>query len=169
MARCKVGDIYCIPLSNNRCAICQYVYDDRTGPMIRVLKQIFRKDQEINLNDLNPEELLFPPIITGLGAAINKMGWKRIGFLPIESFEYPCFVTAYYDFLSGKARRWFLWKENHEVELGNELPRKYIDCEYMMVWSPQDVVKRIETGWYFPKYKEMMEKNYFTIQKKEDD
>ena len=162
MTRIKVGDVYRIPLSENRSAYCQYMLRDRCGPMIRVFDLILNEEEDLDFVRLNVKKLLFPPIIVGLSAAVHKLDWERVGSLPIEKFKYPCFVSSYYHLVTGKAYKWFLWKADKETYIGNKLPRKYRKCEYMMGWSPQDVVRRIETGWYPQEYRDLMDINQFT-------
>ena len=105
---------------------------------------------------------MFRPVITGLFAAIRTGLWKKIGYIQVNDFEYPNFIATNYNQKTGKASIWFLWNGEKYIRLGTELPEKYKELEYHMVWSPYDVVDRIETGKYPFPYRELIELNEFS-------
>ncbi|PKO11943.1 MAG: hypothetical protein CVU39_26770 [Chloroflexi bacterium HGW-Chloroflexi-10] len=156
----KVGTIFEIQLSGYRKAFGQYIHKDRMGPIIKVFNLITkeRPDQNIILNSA----LLFPPIITGLFAALKAGLWVPIGFDEVKQFDYPGFVSTLYDQKTGEANIWFYWDGNKSIRLGTELQDEFKNKEYLMVWDPNDVVHRIETGEYPFPYKDLILFNKFS-------
>lgn len=73
----RIGDVVEIPLSDQRKAYAQYIIRDRMGPIIQVFKyiHIMRPELDLILNS----GALFPPVITGLSAAVKTGFWKKIG------------------------------------------------------------------------------------------
>ena len=156
----KIGDVFEIPLSDDRFAYGQYVFSDsKMGPLIQVFNLITKN--KIHIEKLGDVKPLFPPIITGLFAAIRTGMWKVIGRQAIKGFVYPNFISTFFDDKTGNARVWFLWNGKESVRIGSQLPDEYKKLEYLMVWSPQDVVKRIETGEYPFPYRELIQNNKF--------
>lgn len=156
----KIGDIFEIPLSDGRFAYGHYVYKDlKMGPIIRVSDLI--SEEVIQIEQLKNSTPLFPPIITGLFAAIRIGMWKIIGRIAVENFVYPNFVTAYYDEKIGKARAWYLWDGDKYTPLGSFLPEEYKELEYLLVWNPYSVVKRIETGEYVFPFRDLIRNNEY--------
>jgi hypothetical protein len=103
----KKGDFFELPLSDGRFAYGQYVFKDRKmGPLIQVFDLI--SENRIQIEQLKTAYPLFPPIITGLFAAIRTGMWNVIGRKAVENFTYPNFVSTFYDQKTGKARIWFL-------------------------------------------------------------
>ncbi|OGO35715.1 MAG: hypothetical protein A2W35_01910 [Chloroflexi bacterium RBG_16_57_11] len=156
----KIGDVFEIPLSDGSFAYGQFVFkDSKIGPLIQIFDLISKN--KINIEQLGSVGSLFPPIITGLFAAIRTGMWKIIGRKAIKGFVYPNFVSTFFDDRTGKAGVWFLWNGKESIRLGSRLPDEYKKLEYLMVWSPQDVVKRIETGEYPFPYRELIQNNKF--------
>jgi len=156
----KIGDVFEIPLSDGRFAYGQYVFKDREmGPLIQVFDLI--SETKIRIEQLEIATPLFPPIITGVFAAIRVDMWRVIGRKAVENFVYPNFVSTFFDDKTGKARLWFLWDGEKSVPLGTKLPDKYKKLEFLLVWDPSDVVKRIETGEYVFPFRELILHNEF--------
>ena len=163
--RVRVGDVFEIPLSDGRKAYGQYVFrDKKMGPLVQVFDLITEGDlpPEEVLERLKSAKPLFPPVITGVFAAVRTGLWKVIGRLPIREFTYPKFVSTFYDQKTGKARIWFLYDGEKDIRIGPELPEEYKQLEFLMVWSPYDVMYRIETGEYPYPYGDLIRYNKFT-------
>jgi Immunity protein 26 len=156
----KVGDIFEIPLTIGKKGYGQYVCRDKMGPMIRVFDLITLESPRID--EIVKSDQRFPPVITGLFAALRTGFWTRIGHKKIESFVYPGFVSTFFDVKTGKARIWFYWDGEKDTRLGTQLPDEYKDKEFLMVWDPHDVVHRIETGEYPFPYRDLILYNKFT-------
>ena len=156
----KIGDVFEIPLSDDRLAYGQYVYKDKMGPIIQVFDLISEK--KIRIDQFDKYKPLFPPIITGLFAAIRANIWTVIGRKEVEDFVYPNFVSAYYDEKTGKANTWFLWNGEKFITIGSKLQDNYKKLEYLVGWNPSDVVNRIETGEYIFPFRELILNNEFT-------
>lgn len=159
----KVGDIIEIPLTADRKGYAQYVIRDRMGPVIQVLNCIETSRPQIDY--ILESRPLFPPIITGLFAAIKSGYWIRIGNrIPIVN-DYPGFMSTLYDQKTGEAGIWFYWDGEKSIRLGERLPKKYKEKEFLMVWDPHDVVHRIETGEYPFPYRDLILYNKYTPRK----
>lgn len=146
MTRLKIGDIVEIPLSTGQRAFCQYVYRDKMGPIIRVFDLIVAPDDEIAIERLADANLMFRPVITGLFAAVRTGLWKVIGRFPVLDFQYPNFISSFYDHTTGKYGNWYLWNGTEYILLGHELPPVHHHLERLIVWHPHNIAKRIETG-----------------------
>lgn len=156
----RIGDIFKIFLSNPKVAYGQYVFKDKKfGPLIKIY-DVLRQVEDIS--ELKLANQLFPPIITGLSAAIRTGLWTIEGHLPVENFSYPGFVNSYYDSKSGRALSWSFWDGEKFIRLGPILPEEYKKYEYLIVWHPKNVENRIETGEYPFPYKDLIMKNQFT-------
>ena len=104
MTKPKVDGIFEITLSNSKRAFAQFLHFGKMGPIIQVFDLISMS--ESTLDSVLASKPLFPPIITGLFAAIRGGFWKVIGNRPVASFTQPRFVTAAYDERTGEAKRW---------------------------------------------------------------
>lgn len=143
----KIGDIFEIPISDNRKAFGQYVYfDQQQGPLIQIFDYILKDDEKVDLNKIVESKKLFPPIITGLFAAIRAKLWKVVGNKDIENFVYPGFVSTLRKPKTNEATIWFYWNGSESIRLGRELSKEYKEKEYLAIHSPYDIPERIETG-----------------------
>lgn len=147
MKRPKMGDIFEIPLSDGRRAFGQYVFfDDKNGPLIQIFGFMKRPGEDLDLQQLVSGPQLFPPVITGLFAAIRSGLWRVVGHLPVRDFHYPGFVSALYNERTEKYSTWYLWDGHTFHALGSDLPQQYQQLERLVVWHPLSLVRRIETG-----------------------
>jgi len=147
--RLRVGSVFSIPLSDGRVAYGWYVHaDNRKGPMIQVFDLILESDEEIDPLELANAGFMFPPMVTGLKAAIRTGLWKIVGYIPVEGFVPPLFIACYWDQKTGVAYRWFLWDGDKHVNLGGKLPDKYRKLELDIVWDPHAVAERILNGYH---------------------
>jgi hypothetical protein len=157
----RIGDIIQIPLSNQRNAFGQYVYNDKVmGPLLQIYKPTLNDDFDLDL--LRKINWLFPPIITGLHWAVRQGMWTVIDRAKVSEFSYPKFIRTLYDEKTGKASVWYLWEGKESIRLGPKLSREYRKLEYLVVWSPFDIVERIETGVYPYPYGDLIKHNRFT-------
>lgn len=160
----KTGDVFLLPLNSNEAAIAQLVYYNMAkGAPFNPLIQVVKGKYPINDFDLDKIDLtdkLFPPICTGIRAAVRIGLWKRIGHKSVDNFIYPKFVGTNYLF-DGKARGWWVSDDNGSVYLGEYLPEQYKELEYQVVLSPHDVIDRIITGKITFPFGELIENNFF--------
>lgn len=164
----KVGDLFEITLSNQRKAVGHHVYwDTKNGPFIQVFDYIAEKDF-FNVDDALTQPYMFPPVITGLKAAVRTGLWPVIGKKPVENFKYPKFISSHWNDKTGEVQLWFLYNGNSFSRLGPILPEKYRTLEYLVVWSPYAIIDRIETGSIPFPYGEMIRNNKFTPRVKSD-
>jgi len=159
----RVGTVFEITLSNNLRAYGQYAYKDKMGPIIQVFNFITKERPDLNV--IVKSELLFPPVITGLFAALRTRFWIPVGFNEVKQFDYPGFISTFDNEKTGEAGIWFYWDGENSIRLGKTLPDKYKSKEFLMVWDPHDVVHRIETGEYPFPYKDLILYNKYTPRK----
>jgi hypothetical protein len=158
----KIGDIFEISLSDDRKAYGHYVFSDKNnGPIICVFDKITKKNNII-INELVDGNPLFPPVITGLAAAIRSGIWRIIGNIPVTNFVYPKFVSTLWDQKSGEASMWFVWDGEKYTKIGKSLTEELKILEFLVVWSPYDIVERIETNKYPYPYGDLIKYNKFT-------
>lgn len=116
------GDIFEIPLSDGKMAYGWYLYYSKMGPLIQVFDLITSSKEKVLLEQVMSSKPIFPPIITGLFAAIKEKYWRVIGHQPVINFIHPKFVSTFYDEFTGKANIWFLWDGQKETRIGAFLP-----------------------------------------------
>ncbi|MGH7203249.1 MAG: Imm26 family immunity protein [Candidatus Levyibacteriota bacterium] len=149
----KVGDVFKIPLSNNKFAYGQFVYEDKKrGDILRVFdKQTKGAAEQLNIADIDSSKLQFPPIYASMWWAVKEHGWEVIGTLPVDDYTFKGFlyhmaVPGYYPDGGGKVKEWSLWDGEKYIDLGEKLPDKYLDYEDTGILPADLVVQRIETG-----------------------
>lgn len=159
----RVGDLFRITLSDGRQAIGHYVFRDaKYGPLIQVFRKITNQNDIMNLQEVQDSGYSFPPIVTGLNAAVRTGLWQVIGKMPINNFTYPKFLRSHWNDKTGEVTNWFIYDGEKTVSIGEELPEIYKNYEYLVVWSPYDVILRIETGIVPFPYGEMIKNGRFT-------
>jgi hypothetical protein len=160
--RYKVGDIFEIPLSDGRKAFGRFLIRSKMGPIIQIFSLITNEPCDIDEIVCSPE--LFPPVITGLFAAIKTGLWKVIGNIPPVDLHHPNFVSTNFT-QDGRANVWHLWDGEKFTRIGKQLPRKYKSLEFLIGWDPQSVAARIESGKIPFPYGELIRDNHFTPRK----
>jgi hypothetical protein len=143
MSRLKIGDIFEIPLSNNKKAYGQYIYLDFFGPLIRVFNLIVDVNKQVDIDVITSCKLLFPPVYTGVKAAIKNGMWSVIGNKEIHEFVFPGFVRTFQDLNTGDATIWFLWDGKNNVRIGKKLSDDMKKFEFLAIYSPDLIEKRI--------------------------
>lgn len=143
--RLRLGDIFEIPLSSGRKAFGQYAFKDKMGPIVQIFEKILSSDEAIEIDELDPNKLLFPPVFTGLHAAIMGGLWKVVGHRPVVHQVYPRFISAHYNQQAERYGNWYLWNGKDFLPLGQDLPSEYRSLERLVIWDPMDIVERIES------------------------
>lgn len=160
--RLAVGDLFEIPLSDYRKVVGHYVFwDNKNGPFIQVFNYLFDKEEMI-VGKAIEFPYMFPPVITGLRAAIRNGLWHLVGKKPVSNFTYPNFISSHWNDRTGEVINWFLYNGKEFISLGSVLPEQYKNLEYLVVWSPFDLIYRIETGNVPFPYGDMIKNNRFT-------
>ncbi len=161
----KNGDILQIPLTEEKAAIGQIIYwNIEPKPLLNPLLKIVNGIYDIKTLDLSTVDItkeLFPPIATGVRAAIRSGMWKIIGNLPTGSVPYPTFVSTFYRD-DGTARDWWITDGDGSRSVGLNLPDEYKNCEFKVVLNPPDVVERLITGKVTFPYGDLIKYNRFT-------
>lgn len=163
--RVRVGDVFEIPLSNERKTFGQYVFKDiKTGPLILVFDLIAEAAAlpEVSLERLRSAVPLFPPIFADVYGAVRRGLWPVVGRMTIEGFVYEPFISTFHDPRTGRAAIWFLWDGEKSIRIGWDLPEECKKLEYLVIWSPHDVVERIETGRIPYPYGDLVQHNKYT-------
>ena len=165
--RLKTGDIIQIPLSDGTYAIAQIVmYNFKKGaplnPLLRVLKGRYKIGEEVDLDNVDLNDELFPPVITGVIPAVREGLWNKIGFRKVKDFTYPNFIGTNWSQVTGEAGIWYLRNASGAFVIGKELPEEYKKYEYYAIISPYDIMDRIETGIRPFPYEDLIMYNKFT-------
>jgi hypothetical protein len=146
----KIGDILEIPLLDNKKTFAHYIYKSKIYiDLIQVHNYIVDSEIEFNPEDFSHSKPLFPPLFTSLKRAIKICRWKIVGNIPVENSIKASFVSTLYS-KSGNAGNWFLYNftanDEGSINIGKVLPEKYKHLEYLAIYSPENIVKRISTG-----------------------
>jgi hypothetical protein len=146
--RIKLGDIFKVPLNTNSHGYGQYYMKHRLGPVVRIFNIITKK--EIELDEIVLHDLMFPPVIVGLNAAIREKVWEKIGNKEIDNLVIPKFKSSFNE-TEDNSKVWFLIDGEKETKLGKKLPLKYKDLESAVGWSAYDIKERILRKGKLPK------------------
>jgi hypothetical protein len=155
----KEGDVFEIPLTSGKKAYGWYLNYSPMGPLIQVFSLVSASD--VTIDQVLASKPLFPPVLTGLFAAIKNEKWKIVGHKPVTNFSHPKFVSTLFDHRIGRAEIWYLWDGEKEMKIGPILPDEYKSLEFLVVWDPSNVVDRIETGEIPFPYAELIKNNRF--------
>lgn len=162
--KAKIGDILEIPLKDGRQAYGQYVYSDKRRSDILYVYDFFRKTEDrVDLKNIINSKLLFYTS-TFINSGVKLGVWNVIRNLPIKNFTYPGFISSDWDKDTGEATMWFYLDSEKWTKLGKVLPKEYKDKELSFIWSPFDIVERIETGKHF--YQSLVTKNKLDLPKR---
>lgn len=160
MKRPRIGDIFKIPLSDGRNAFGQYILQSKMGPLIQVY-EILSVD-EVDLDEIINSKLLFQPVIVGLFAAIKNEIWSVVGNKAVILKEHPRFITTNWNEKTGEAGIWVIWNGESYSNIGPVLPNAVKRYEFLVIWPPQMITKRIETGKVPFPFGELIRDNKFT-------
>lgn len=132
----KVGDILEIPLDSGKRLIAQYLFKDKqNGDLVLLKNLVLSANQLFDIESFEKSEALFRPVITSVFAAVKYHNWKIIGTKQVKNFEYPEFVYGY-------PGNWRLWNGDKYVDIGETIPKEYINYEKLMSYSPDLIVER---------------------------
>ncbi len=155
----KIGDIFCVHVSEGAHRYFQYVANDMTqlnSSVIRVFKKNYPAGQTINFDEIVRDEVDFYAHCV-LAWGIQFGHWQKVGksqnigaveawFRNSEDYGKPEIIVS---------NKWYVWKINKEFKFIGRLTDKYKSAEIGVVVTPEDVVKRIRTGAYdfvYPKF-----------------
>jgi len=143
----KIGDIFKIPIADNKHSYGQYYHEDKFGYIMRFFNIITSEN-------LKPEEvvkfdLMFPPKHVGLKSAVRVGDWERIGNVPITDFVMPKFKYSHKR-PDGSFTPWHIIEGDKMTLVGDELPEEYKHLEHYSAWSYYDIVKRIKNKGEIP-------------------
>lgn len=149
----KQGDIFEVPLENNKKGYFQYILVDTTqlsSSVIRVFKKHYSKEETVDLEDVVKEEVSFyAHAILKVGIKMNL--WQKVGNMQVEEdIEAPYFrCSADYGNPEIKiSNDWYIWKVNEkfeDVDKLNETQKKY---DIGVVIAATEIPERMNTGKY---------------------
>lgn len=159
--RLKIGDVFCIPLKNDECAIGQYIFLDKTqGTLISISRKLLNRE-EIEIDRVDFYNKMFPPVFTNLHAIIRSEKWQVIGRKAVANFTYPKFISCYFNEITGEAYRWFLWDGYKYLNIGSKLEEQYKQLEFLIIWNDQSIAHRIISGSYPYPFGDLIKYNRF--------
>ena len=132
-----------MPLQDGRYAYGRYLHPDQQhGPLCEVYKSI--SERSLSMEELDTKERLFPPVYIGFGSFFKIGRWRNIGNMPVARFAFPKFRHTF----GSKPGEYHDWKiyDGNNTELVGDLTPEMRSLEFLCVWSPQAMEKRIETG-----------------------
>jgi len=139
----KIADCFEIPLVDGRYAYGRYLYwDENYGPLCEIFSMI--SNESIPVSQLDTSKRLFPPVYIGFGSFFKERKWRVIGSLPITGFQFPQFRKSFAT-TSGKYDDWMIYDGKKKTAIGCLKPGME-QLEFLCGWSPQLIVKRIQTG-----------------------
>ena len=152
MAKYKIGDIFSVNISDNKCRFFQYIADDSTqlnSNVIRVFKKEYSNNDNIDLNNIvNSGVDFYAHVILKLGVKLNI--WEKI-----ENIKYGngCEIifrdsSDYGNPNIKVSKNWWVWKINEEQKSIGPLSDEYKNAEIGIVINPNAILKRLETGKY---------------------
>ena len=144
----KIGDVFCIPLLDDKYAYCQYVYESASkASMIRVSNKISTKPMTVEeLGDFN--ELLFEPVFAFLRDAVKDNNWFRIGNLNFNNFKIPTLKSCWYINETKQSVIFRLVNGNNFtiVDQVDILDPLYKNLEYDSIYVGESIEFRIRKG-----------------------
>lgn len=150
MPTLKIGDCFDVPLPDGRRAYGQYLFwdgpPDRPASGLGCLVQIFDviSQDHVSLEKLRSAGILFPPVFTGLKAAIKSGDWRIVGHMPVEGFVFPEFRSTF-GTKPGVYHDWKIWDGEKETFVG-DLQTEHRALEGKVVWGYKLLEDRIATG-----------------------
>ena len=157
----KIGDIFEVPLVEGTKRYLQYIVSDLTqlnSDVIRVFKQSFNLDDQPDLEEVVKGEIdFYTHTTTSAGVKLglwNKVGKsKNVGNLDL------LFRCARDDSrtpdepMKKISTSWFIWRANDdEFTYVGKLEGDNRKAEIGLVFSPYNVLKRLNTGEHVPYY-----------------
>lgn len=142
----KIGDCFCIPLPNGKWAYCQYVYRlEKFGALVQIFDRITEEALD-SAATIEGAGCVLPPVFVFLQDATRRGGWRRIGNLPVNAFEFPLFRLTM-GTKPGVYKDWRIWDGRETTYIG-ELPESMRSLELRCIWSSDAIAERITDGTY---------------------
>lgn len=149
----RKGDVFCVILSNCKKAFFQYVEDDKTqlnSSVIKVFRQIYEEDYLPDLERIVQDEVLFYAH-TMLRVGLKQGIWEKVGNVKqkeeLEIYKFRLFEEINFSQIT-KSYSWYIWEINSPVLFIGELSNEYKVYELGFVFSPFNILYRVENGTY---------------------
>ena len=148
----KPGDVYEVPLNDNKKGYFQYLMldpADLNSEVIRVFKRRYNIDQEVSLERVVTDSVDFYAHTT-IPAGIRQGIYSRVGRVDLDKdLEPPSFredrsVENHYP--GRVSNEWYIWKVGEEAMRIGSLAPEYKTLNRGGVFPPSDVVYRMNTG-----------------------
>lgn len=143
----KVGDIFEVSLTGCKKAYAQLTIRSRNeGDLLQVFDYIVPQEKQVDILKVVDCRLLFPPMFTSVIVGIKQGLWRKIGNHPVKQVIYPDRLYTLWKSATGEASNWLLVLKDERISLGWRLPEKYKNLDFAALYSPDLIIKRIETG-----------------------
>lgn len=149
-----IGDIFKIPLPNDRIRYMQFVHIDSSqlgAWSVRVFKTDYQNGDNPSIEEVVSRPVDFYMNTRNLGEGVLYGLWSRYGHSDNLGDLNKVIFRSYHDGLSlgSISHCWWVWKAAQPVTKYNILPKKYLSAAEGSMCPPIDVISRIMTGrWY---------------------
>lgn len=156
--RTKIGDVFCVKVSEHEKRYFQLVAYDLTqlnSDVIRVFKKVYDMDVNPSLSDIvNDEVDFYAHCVTKFGPKLSL--WDKVGYISdvgdtnliLFRDTEDCTIKLG-DEMVKVSHNWYVWHINDDdfTDVG-DLKGEYRKADIGLVVNPYDIVDRIKTGKY---------------------
>lgn len=151
MRRIKKGDVFKVKLENGEIRYFQYIGKDSSelnGDVICIFKKHYT--DECNQESIIMSDEIECYIHTTVSSGMKWGLWEYAFSSPVKSEEGIFFRTSQDVGLFPRqiivSHKWVVWEMNKERVFVGVLPKEYHSAEVGSIYSPEGVIKRLETG-----------------------
>lgn len=149
----KIGDVFEVQLGSYK-KYFQYIANDMTqlnSSVIRVFAEEYPIDYPPILEDITSGKVDFYAH-TVLRSGIQSNLWYKIGKINFDEEVNILFRDCDEDKYVPVSKRWWVWNINQPMKFVEKLRGKYRDAEIGIVFQPERIINRMQTGSYQIKY-----------------
>ena len=157
--RTKIGDVFCVKLSDKEKRYFQLVAYDLTqlnSDVIRVFKRVYDMDANPLLSEIIKDEVdFYAHCVTKAGPKLSL--WDKVGYISdvgdisrilFRETEDSCLGPGETEMVK-VSHNWYVWHINDdEFTYVGKLTGEYRKADIGLVVTPYDIVDRIKTGKY---------------------
>lgn len=156
--RTKIGDVFCVKISDNEKRYFQLIAYDLTqlnSDVIRVFKQVYDMDATPSLSEIVKDEVdFYAHCVTKSGPKLSL--WDKVGYISdVGDINHILFRnTEDCSLKLGEemvkvSHNWYVWNINDDdfTHVG-KLIGEYRKADIGLVVTPYDIIDRIKTGKY---------------------
>ncbi len=144
-----IGDIFEIPLPDNRKRYMQFVVVDSSclGAWgVRVFKKEYALEEKPSIDDIVNDKVDFYYNTRALGHGVLYGLWSRYGKSANLGNLNDMVFRSYIDGLGDGPSYWTVWKAAQPIQYYRILPRKYLYAAQGVLCPPFHLIERIVTG-----------------------